>query len=149
MSLIERKKWIGNRQIDVVEVMDDRKDASGEPLIKVKYIQGGVEYFTKRMLEAVVTDKSTDLTDLRTRRMYPVIQEILKVLSLYGFKPHSEFEFLYSMLKGTLDERLKQASDFLWGVDDQDLSFIDLVNTLEQRDKAFGLKVDVKNSDKN
>lgn len=141
MPLFERKKWIGDKQIDVTEAITDRKDASGEPLIKVKYIQGGVEYFTKRMLESIVTDKQTDLTDLRIRRVYPMVQDILKTLSLYGFKT-SEFEFLYASLKGTLDERLKQAHDFLWGVKDQDLSMIDLVKVLEDRDIALGFKKD-------
>src|SRR3990167_914728 len=115
--MFDRKKWIGTKQIDSAEPMSDRLDASGEPLIRVTYIQGGVEYFTKKMLEAIITDKTTDLTDLRMRRMHPIVQELLKVLSVYGFKK-AEFEFLFAMTKASLDERLKQASDYLWGVND-------------------------------
>lgn len=145
--MFDRKKWIGPKQIDSAEPMPDKLDIEGKPMIKVKYIQGGVEYFTVKMLEAIVTDKTTDLTDLRVRRMQPMVQDILKVMSLYGFKPHGEFEFLYSLLKATLDERLAQANDYLWGVDSQNLSFIDLVGVLQQRDKAIKDAKD--SSDKN
>ena len=135
--MFERKKWIGPKQIDTAEPMEDRKDADGNPLIRVAYIQGGVEYFTSKMLTAIVSDKTCDLTELRLKRVHQIVQEILKVMSVYGFKPHSEFEFLYATLKGTLDQRLKQASDFLWGVDDQELSFLDMIQVLEQRDKTI------------
>ena len=148
MALFERKKWVGDRQIDTCEPMPDRIDAAGDPLWKVKFIQGGVEYFTKRMLDAVITDKNTDLTDLRIRRMHPIVQEVLKVLSLYGFKK-AEFEYLISVLKASIDERLLQANNYLWGVNDYDLSFLDLVAVLEKRDKDLGLKNGPENSAKN
>ena len=145
MSLFERKKWVGPKQIDTAEPITDRVDAEGKPLIRVTYIQGGIEYFTEKMLTAIISDKTCDLTELRFKRVHQIVQEILKVMSVYGFKPHSEFEFLYATLKGTLDQRLKQASDFLWGVDDQELSFLDIIQVLEQRDKVIK---DAKSSEK-
>lgn len=136
MSEFQRKMWIGDKQIDSADEMPDRKDLNGLPLIRVQYIQGGVEYFTQKNLKGIITPKSTDATDLMTRRTYLIVQSILSVFSEYGFK-RRDFEFLVMTLKGTIDQRLQQASDFLWGVDDQNLSFIDLVEVLTRREEAL------------
>ena len=134
--MFERKKWVGDKQINTAESMVDRFDCKGEPIIKVTYIQGGVEYFTKKGLEAMVSDKASDATDVRARHMYPMVQEVLTVLSEYGFKTN-DFHYLTQVLQATLDERLEQANDYLWGVNKFNLSLIDLTDVLIKRDNEL------------
>ena len=142
--MFEKKKWIGEKQIDTAEPMADRKDANNNPLIKVTYIQGGIEYFSELMLKELVTDKLVDATALRVKRLQVISKEILKVFNLYGYKK-AEFDHLYGLLKVSVDTSFNEALDYLWGVNDQELSFLDLAHVLKERDKVIK---DAKSSEK-
>ncbi len=136
MQLPNRKQWIGERQIDTAEFMAGMHDANGSELVKVTFIQGGIEYFTQTMLPLIVTDKSVSSSDLRDLRCNPAAQAILKVYADYGIKmlgEGSEVNYITRIIAGTLEERFKQASAFLWGVYEDQITAIDLAAVLTKQ----------------
>ena|SRR3990167_822724 len=134
MFLPEKKKWIGDKQVDTATPVPDSFDVSGEQIIEIKYIQGGTEKFTQRMLKCIVTDKTIDATNLMILRCSPVAQAIFNVYAQFGIKI-SEVDHVSKLLINTVNERLKQCHEYLWGVrGENEQTIIDMANVLTKRE---------------
>lgn len=141
MSVLpEKKKWVGDKQIDTAG-FSDKFDIEGKQLVRITYIQGGIEYFTQKALEGLVTDKIVDATTFQANRWFPVVNEIMRVLAIYGTRiSELELMFMVNLIQKTLNERLRQADSFLWGVDEYNRTIIDLAEILTQREKILAAK---------
>ena len=134
MFLPERKKWIGDKQVDTASLVPDTFDVSGDQVVEVTYIQGGSEKFTQKMLQHITTDKMTDATNLRVLRCSPVAQSIFQVYAQFGLKVN-EIDYVSQLVIGTVNERLKQCHAFLWNVEAEGhQSMVDVARVLTARE---------------
>lgn len=133
MFLPERKKWIGDKQVDTASLVSDSFDVSGDQIVEVKYIQGGSERFTQKMLQAITSDKLVDATQLRNLRCAPVAQAIFAIYAQFGVKVN-EIDYVSQMLINTVNERLKECHSFLWGVEGEgSQTMVDVARVLTNR----------------
>lgn len=101
------KQFIGAEKIFETEVAD-QKTAAGAEIVKVKFENGKVEHFSKSMFDAIVSDKSCDASELREKRVKPVVQMLLAVLEEWGVKV-GELPYISTLLNTSLEYNKDQA----------------------------------------
>ena len=101
--------YIGEKEIK------STKDTLDEiELVEVAFADGSVELFSKKMFEAIVTENACNLTELREKRVAPVVQEVLQGLRNWGIRL-SELSYFSILLETSINENVKQAQNELWG----------------------------------
>ena len=114
---------------EIVSTTDDGSDN-----ITMVYLSGVSEVVTKKLYEAGVTEAESDLTSLRERRMDPVVEELLAVLLKYDMKlnePMNEPDYILNKLKFSIEDSYKKATEFRWGIKEEDLKFSDVDKALK------------------
>lgn len=84
---------------------------------------------SKKMAEHAITDKAVDLTELRTLRIQPVTEEVIKLLLEWDIKI-SEIEYLTTLMVTSINKGIESASNKLWDikhVDDRTVGLVDKV----------------------
>lgn len=126
-------KYIGIKQVkEAIETGE--KTPSGVPLLKVLYEDGSFEVLSKIMYDEIAADESYDLTELRDRRVRPIVATTLVVFREWGIKV-SELAYFSALLNQSLDANKDEAFKELWlklipnlqSIDDIDLIAIDRV----------------------
>lgn len=125
--------FIGEKQVKSVETTDE-KTPGGTEILKVEYEDGTREFFSKLMYDQIVTEESITLSDLRDKRVQPVVAMLLVALREWGLKL-GELGYLSALLNRSLDSNRDAALQELWSkwmprplsVDDVDLITIDRV----------------------
>ena len=107
---IYKEKYIGEKQIK--EVSED-KTPSGVDLMSIEYMDGTKEIVSSLMIGKIVSDESCDLTQLRKKRVEPVVEEILNTLRDWGLKI-SELSHLFSLLNSSIEFNQTQALIEMW-----------------------------------
>lgn len=109
-------QFLGDKQIKFVEEAQASK--SGVELVTVIFNDNSREQYSKLMLEqeGVVTPQIQDLTEFREKRVYPVIQGILKLMRDYNVRVE-EADYLMNKVVLSVNENLNQAERIFWGVD--------------------------------
>lgn len=108
------------------------------PIIEVTYVNGTVEYLSKLMFNEIVSDKECDLSELRDKRVVPVVASVLEVIRNWGLKVN-ELPHMSALLNGSLDENRKQAQCILWSefmpqpVTPDDVDFITIDRVLKHK----------------
>ena len=78
----------------------------GLPLIQVDYENGSSEVLSKLMYDTVVSEESCDPSAFREKRIFPVVQEVLKIMRNWGLKLN-ELHFFSAVLTNSLHENQK------------------------------------------
>ena len=78
-------KFIGEKKIASVIQTED-KTSGGFHLMKVSYEDESIEYISSLMFEKVVAEKRCDETELRDKRVLPIVEEIQKLVRDWGLK---------------------------------------------------------------
>ena len=125
--------FIGEKEIKNTETSEQKTEGGGE-IIKVEYVDGTVEFLPKLMYDKVVTEQSIDLSQLREKRVQPIVQSILFILREWGIKT-GETSYFSALLNQSLNNNIEQATIMLWGqfmpkpksLDDVDLLTVDRV----------------------
>ncbi len=105
-------KFIGGRKIkQATETIE--KTAGGFSLVQVEYEDKTIEWVSSKMLEKVVSDKSCDASELRDKRVTPIVQEILAMLRDWGIKL-GELPYMSALLNQSLDFNQREAILELW-----------------------------------
>jgi hypothetical protein len=111
-------------------------------LTEIEYEDNSKEVISKLMYDATVSEKSCDLTQLREKRVKPIVEEVLCVLRNWGIKL-SEIPYFSTLLTTSLhyneDEALKELYS-KWLPNIKSLDDIDLV-TLDRILKSKKEKV--------
>ena len=107
-----KKQYIGEKEIVVVEKIKSKNNDVNSDYVKIIYKEG-TEIMPRIMFEAIVTNDSTDATDLRNRRMLKVIKEILTTLLKWDIKL-SEVNFINSLINASINDNMETASTKLW-----------------------------------
>ena len=126
-------KFIGKKKITSTEETKDKTEG-GFTIIRVEYEDESIEYLSSLMFPKVVSDKACDESQLRDKRIYPVVENILGLLKAWGIKT-GELQYMSSLLNLSLDNSQKEAMSELWAkwmprpmsLDDVDLITIDRV----------------------
>lgn len=122
------KKFVGQKQIATVSETD-QTTSGGFKILKVEYTDKTVEHISPLLFSHIVTDKAVDLSQLRDKRVFPVVQALLVVLRDYGIKM-SELPYMSSVLNQSIDFNHKQALATLlsaWMPKPNDPEDVDLV----------------------
>ena len=102
--------------------------------IELEYQSGEKEIVSKKLYTAGVTEKVSDLTSLRERRMKPVLESILSVLLDYDikpFEPMNEIDFILSGIKTSYEANFRKADEKKWGLSPDKLKFSDIDKALK------------------
>lgn len=67
-------------------------------------------------IDVLITDKPTDLTELRRLRTLPVIQSTLILMKKFNLR-QDEVEYVLGMVAESVNQSMTAASDKLWGID--------------------------------
>lgn len=68
-------------------------------------------------IDTLITDKPTDLTELRRLRTLPVIQSTLILMKKFNIR-QDEVEYILGMVAESINQNMTAASNKLWNVDD-------------------------------
>ena len=130
------KQYIGNRKVKSVKETQN-KTAGGINILEVHF-EDRIEKFSKLMFDNIVSEKPCNLTELRDKRVDPVVQIVLAVLREWGIKV-GELDNIMLKVNQSLNYNNNQALLKLlgqWMPDPKSLDDVDLL-TLDDilRDK--------------
>ena len=101
------KKYIGKKQIkENVETSD--KTPAGNSIYKIVYVDDTVEYFSHPMLDKIISDERCDESQLREKRVRPIVEMCLAVLREWGLKV-GELPYLSQLMNQSLNYSSDQA----------------------------------------
>ena len=106
------KQFIGSKRIKEIRTVSD-KTPSGVEVNEVEFENGEVEWFSSLMLKQIITDQKIDDTQLREKRVVPVVQMILAVLRDWGIKT-GETPYFSALLNQSLNANIEEATKELW-----------------------------------
>ena len=101
--------YIGLKQVK--ETTDE--DAGEIKLVHVEYLDGSRETLSKSMYDAVASEVECDLTQLREKRVKPVVANVLRVIRDWGMKV-GELPYFSAVLNESLRTNEESALTELW-----------------------------------
>lgn len=104
-------KFIGPKKITSVSPIG-QMTPGGFELWEIGFKDDTAERFSAPMLKHVIRKKSIDISELRDKRIAPVVEVTLQVLRDWGIKM-SELQFYSAMLQNSLDYNYNQAQNIL------------------------------------
>lgn len=133
--------YIGQKKIKEHKITE--KTSSGIEVVEVQYEDETKERFSKLMFDAIVSETACDASQLRDKRIQPIVKELLGVLRNWGIKL-SELQYMSVLLDTSIRENEKEAMRELWAerlpnlldTEDVDLISIDLV-LRQKKDKPI------------
>jgi len=100
-------QYIGNKKVkQIIETGD--KTETGVSIVKIHFQDGSVEYFSKLMLDKILSNKGCDATELRDKRIRPVVEVLAAVLRDWGIKT-GELPYISALLNQSLNHNSDQA----------------------------------------
>ena len=142
-------QYIGEKK--VANIIDSgTKTHGGVSVVAVLYEDGTKEMISSLMMDKIVSETSCDLTELREKRLNPVVEQVLNVLRDWVVK-FNELQYMSMLLNQSLEFNQKEALIKLWGAwgpklispEDVDLITVDNVLRSQTIDEA------IKNSNEN
>lgn len=124
--------FIGQKQIK--KIKEGERTQNGIEVVEIFYEDNTSEFLSKLMYDKIVSEEACDLTQLRDKRLEPLVKETLVVLRNWGIKL-SELTAFYALLNLSMQNNEKEALLELWrdviptlqDPDDIDLINVDLV----------------------
>jgi len=111
----------------------------GDLDVELTLFEGEPVVIRKKMAKFAVTDKPLkDLTELRDKRIQPVVAEILGVLLDYDILPNSpmnELNGIIDLLVASHNANMAKTSEILWGIKEDNLRFSDIDKVLKNAEK--------------
>lgn len=93
------------------EIVDTKETTDGKQIL---VLEGGAEeVLVKKMVAASVTEEKSSPSDLRDKRCFPIVAEILKVMLEWDVKI-GEIDFICQRVIMSINESLKKADEVLW-----------------------------------
>ena len=97
--------------------------------VNLKLNNGKTIRLKKKMANAAVTDSAITLTELRERRITPVIKEILGIMldwDISPYEPMNEVDFLANNIVVSIDQNGRVADEMAWGKSRSELTLSDI-----------------------
>jgi len=114
MSIQEEafKKYIGRKRVKKAD-LSEHKTASGLEIATIEFEDETVEQFSSLILPHILTSKPIDLSELREKRIQPIVGVVLQVLRDWGIKM-GELQYFSVLLQNSLDFNHNEAIKELW-----------------------------------
>ena len=96
-----KEKYIGEKQIK-------KATPDGVNIMSIEYMDGSKELVSSLMLDKVLSSEPCDVTELRDKRLAPIVEGVLSVLRNWGLRM-SELPQFSVLLSQSLDFNEKQA----------------------------------------
>jgi len=124
-------KFIGPDEIANVEITKQKTYMGKERLrVMFKATETMPREYPTVMVDAMITDKVADLTDLRERRVYPVVEQILTALAEHELTAMGEGnEIQYACgpkLTASLQQAALRVQEKIMGKKDYEVTLLDL-----------------------
>lgn len=110
------KEYIGEKEIKVVTDTTKLTPLGGK-VMEVTYVDGTTEEITEKTLKIIKDTKPCDATELRRRRVEPVVQEFL-IMMREGNLKLSEVDYAMSLVIESINQNSNEANNKLWNVSD-------------------------------
>jgi len=123
---METEKFIGPKKV-VSLVKENIKTNGGNEIVTVLYNGGGKEIMPLNAYNILATEKATDYTELRNRKINDLVLKTLSILAEHDIKS-GEVDYFNLMLGNEILNSFNRATNFLWSKDDK--SFVPGVNVL-------------------
>lgn len=120
--------YIGPKIVKEVKTLEE-KTPGGSEIVEVEYEDGTKEALTKMMYEEVVSETACDLTDLRDKRVRPIVASVLLAFREWGLKI-GETAYMSALLNQSLEANKAEAEKELWLKWIPTLTSLDDVNLL-------------------
>ncbi len=101
------RKFIGDKRIKTV-VGTEEKTPGGISLVKVLYEDESIEYFSFLMFKKIVSDKSCDASELRDKRIEPIVAQIGALVRDWGLKV-GELPYMGQLINQSLNFNYDEA----------------------------------------
>lgn len=141
-------RFIGEKKIKQA-ITTEEKTPGGVNLIEVEFEDGTIELFSELMYKNTTSEESCDATQLREKRIVPIVGVLLAVLRDYGIKL-GELSYMSTLLNQSLQFNEAEAIKELWSqwalkpksLDDVDLITVDRVLKSKKKtlDEVLGEK---------
>lgn len=107
-----KNQYIGEKLIaNVTETKE--VTPSGVGILMVEYADETKEYISSLMIDYVLSESPCDLSELRDKRLRPIVEKILELFRDWGLKL-SELSQVSLLLNQSIDYNHKQAMIQLW-----------------------------------
>ena len=123
-----KDRFIGPKKVEFAELTGETTEL-GSALVKVMFADGTVEQFSSVMFEHIVSEEACDLSELRDKRIKPIVGAMLELLREWGIRV-GETGYLSVLLNQSLDFNRNEAEKMLWSdymPKPMDLGDVDLV----------------------
>ncbi len=127
-----KKEYWGPDEIESKE----EKNINGKDYIILKFVSGVYETVSKKAFDSGVTNEVSDLTNLRTRKSYPVVNAILEVLADYNVKL-LDLNSILDLVAQSLNHNLDEAIDFKLNSNQFNRTMLDIENVLQEKNKKL------------
>ena len=126
-------QYIGTRKVKSHKKTKETTPG-GTPIVKVEYEDGLVEHLSTLMFDKVISNEPCDETNLRKKRVLPVMEQVLMLLREWGMKA-SEMGYFSQLLNDQLEFNkeaayIKLVSEYMpkpLSLDDVDLITLDRI----------------------
>ena len=122
------KQYIGKKKITLAKETEEKTEG-GIVIMEVVFEDETTEHFSKLMFDEIISENRYDESELREKRITPVVAVVLAVLRDWGIKT-GELPYFSAVLNNSLDENQKQALTKLlsdWMPKPNSLDELDLV----------------------
>jgi len=138
-------KFIGPDEIANTEIAKQKTYMGKERLrITFKTKESLPKEYPTVMVDAMITDKAIDLTELREKRVYPVVDQILTTLvesELTAMGQGNEVQYACGpKLTASLQQAALKVQEAIMGKKDYEVTLLDLDTILKGRKKTNKLK---------
>ena len=117
--------FIGQKKIKITKNLNEKIDTI--QLVEVEFEDKTKEIFSKLLYDKIISEKSCDATELRDKRIKPIVTEVLILLRNWGIKTN-ELPYMSVLHNQSLVFNEKEALKKLW------LNWIPTLNTIEDVD---------------
>ena len=106
-----KDKYIGQKQI--TKITEEQVLEDTPAIFSVEFADGTKELLSSLMLDKIVSEESCDLSELRDKRVKPIVEEVLEVFKNWGLK-FSEIPYFSVLFSQSLEYNQNQAIIELW-----------------------------------
>lgn len=111
------EQFVGPRKVFTVSISETLKTNGGNDVVEINYEGGFREIMSKKTFEIIVSDKPCDLTQLREKRIAPLIAQLMDVVAENDIKA-ADIETVKTRFEGELYNSFNRATHYLWTKDD-------------------------------
>ena len=107
MTFGKKTQFVGPKKVKSIKELEE-KTPGGHLILEVQFQDFSVEHFSKPMFDAVVSETICDESQLRDRRVFPVVALLLATIRDWGIKV-GELPYVSSLLSRSLQDNSDQA----------------------------------------